>query len=214
MPPVRPPPRARAAAVDAAVLASARPRWDGFWRRLTRRRRTLDAVARVVAEQAETAASAGSLAELSMALAQPGPARDRTIERLAGMAAADARALGDLISAQRPPALAERGLAGALGDLATWYSDVHGLECAARLGLSGELAPELETAVYRAAESLLAAAADGGAERARLLVAGDPDQVVVELAAGSERLALTLATNPAIAAALDLAGEPADKGGG
>jgi hypothetical protein len=42
----------------------------------------------------------------------------------------------------------------------------------------------------------MGAAAEGGVGRARLLVAGDADQVVVELAAGAELLSVTLVPDP------------------
>jgi len=184
------------AALGAALLASTRHHWIGLGRRLTRRHRALAAVARVAGADAAGDHDVGSLAELSMALTRPGQARDLTIEHLADRAADDARALGDLILAQRPPALDGQGLAGALADLATWFADVHGLDCAAQLALGGELAPDLESAAYRAAESLMGAAAEGGVGRARLLVAGDADQVVVELAAGAELLSVTLVPDP------------------
>jgi hypothetical protein len=219
MPPARPQHRALViAALGVAVLASTHRHWDGLRRRLSRRRRALAAVTRAAGTQAAMehadGTTGGGLAELSIALARPGPARDLAVEHLAGRATDDARALGDLIRAQRPPVLAERGLAGALGDLANWFADLHGLHCATRLALGGELGAELETAAYRAAESLLAAAAEGGAGRAELLVAGDGDQVVVELAARGELLSLTLlpATSVIDLGAAPVAGTPVEEG--
>jgi hypothetical protein len=148
-----------------------------------RRTRALAAVTRAAAEPPGRPLPLG-LADLSVALARPGPERALTIERLAGEADAGARELGDLIGAQRPPVVEEQGLAPGVDALAAWLEAVHGLRCEPTVEVNGGLEAQFETAVYRIAESLLTAAVQGGMTWARVHVTGQPARVVVEVVAG------------------------------
>jgi hypothetical protein len=174
------------AALGAVLLACLR-------RARRRRARVLAAVSQAIGQHDRLLAGPGergsllpgdSLAELSVDLKRAGRSRELTIERIADEAAAGARELGDLIEAQRPPVVEEHGLAHGIATLAAWHDDVHGLDGKATVEVDGSPGPELETAAYRAAECLLAAAVRGGMRWAEVTVSGGPAGLTVSVVAG------------------------------
>jgi signal transduction histidine kinase len=95
----------------------------------------------------------------------------------------DIDALRGLIAELRPPTLDQLGLEPALRSLADRVATVHGLDVDARLSLGGDGLPAaLEDTVYRVAqEGLTNVAKHARAERVRLEVRRDDDEIVVEV---------------------------------
>src|SRR6266568_7163503 len=110
---------------------------------------------------------------------------DVLLASLEDKAAGEVHGLRRLMTQLRPPALDELGLVNALHNQGTSFESTSGVECAVHADLPSELAPELETVLYRVTQESLAnvgkharasrvdislAASDG---RVRLLVCDD-----------------------------------------
>ncbi len=110
---------------------------------------------------------------------------DVLLASLEDKAAGEVHGLRRLMTQLRPPVLDELGLVNALHNQGTSFESTSGVECAVHADLPSELAPELETVLYRVTQESLAnvgkharasrvdislAASDG---RVRLLVCDD-----------------------------------------
>src|SRR6266536_3539218 len=110
---------------------------------------------------------------------------DVLLASLEDKAAGEVHGLRRLMTQLRPPGLDELGLVNALHNQGTSFESTSGVECAVHADLPSELAPELETVLYRVTQESLAnvgkharasrvdislAASDG---RVRLLVCDD-----------------------------------------